>query len=804
MRNAGASIDPPPDPFAAVRPETPVALPADRKAPADPTPGATPPKKKLPRGVTPLPPGVSPEMLIPPAPPPKPAATPGPSSGQPGTLPPPSPPAQPWPMTGTARVRWSMDDPDGQPSIIMVPEPPPGKSRLRRFLVVAGGLALLFLFAYVVPATFMWGKVLPGTHVAGVEIGGLTETEALDRVHARFDGNDQQDLSLLLRGRPLDKFKPAEVGLAIDAQSTVAEAETGFPAPADVLQAFTGEQELPLKISTNHVKLAQRVRKIAKTIDRPAREGRIVYEGTRPRVIPPREGVALDRQATEEAIRRAFVNGPASSAATLTVVTVRPKASQEAFAGFLDDARRAVSGPITLTNGSQRAVLSPAVIAANLVFEPQQNGMVEPKFDARKAVGGVEAGLVGVTQAPRAARFVIENGAPKLVPARAGRGIDDAELTSALTRLIDQGGSRTIPVSLAITRPSLTDAEALKLGVKEKVGEFTTSFSCCAARVTNIQRAARLVDGLVVRPGDTFSLNEAIGAPTVARGFIAAQAIEDDHLVIAMGGGVSQFATTMYNAAYFAGMDDVEHTTHTFHVVRYPPGRDAAVEYPDQDLRWKNGTEHGVLITTASTGTSVTVNLWSTRTYDKIEAETSERTAVTQPETVTDDDPRCLPMGGGPGFTVTVTRVFSKDGEVVRRDKPATVTYEPQRKVVCQDGGSLGAEGSGPRRRPDAKPDIAPTPDPTPLHRSKPDNPTGDQAPEPMSDVPNGNKRLDGSGQNNGGQNKGGQNKNGSPNRYTNGNQNGHGNSRGSQSAMLTAPAARNGTQSGHSGNGRG
>ncbi|RCG32234.1 hypothetical protein DQ384_06965 [Sphaerisporangium album] len=767
MRNAGASIDPPPDPFAAVRPETPVTLPADRQAPKGRQPGATPPKKKLPRGVTPLPPGVSPEIFALPPPSSMPSSS-GPSSGQPGTLPPPAPPAQPWPMTGSARVRWSMDDPDGQPSIIMVPEPPPGRSRLRRLFVIAGGLALLFLFGYVIPATFMWGKVLPGTHVAGVEIGGLTETEALDRVHARFDGNDQQDLALLLRGRPLDKFKPAEVGLAIDAQATVAEAQTGFPTPVDVWQAFTGERELSLRISTNHVKLAQRVRKIAQTIDRPAREGRIVYEGMRPRVIPPREGVALDRQATEEAIKRAFVRPPAS--ATLSVVTVRPKASQEAFSGFLDDARRAVSGPITLTNGSRRATLSPAVIAANLVFEPQQNGMVEPEFDARKAVGGVEAGLVGVTQAPRAAGFVIENGAPKLVPARPGKGIDDAELTSALARLIDQGGSRTIPVSLAVTQPPLTDAEALKLGVKQKVGEFTTYFSCCAARVTNIQRAARLVDGRVVRPGETFSLNEAIGAPAVARGFVAAQAIEDDHLVIAMGGGVSQFATTMYNAAYLAGMDDVEHTTHTFHVMRYPPGRDAAVQYPDQDLRWKNGTEYGVLITTASTGTSVTVELWSTKVYDRIEAETSERTAFTQPDTVTDDDPGCIPMHGGAGFTVTVTRVFTKDGEVVRRDKAQTTTYEPQRKVVCADDAVLTPDGgTGGQRQPNGDVDVGPTSNPSPPDKKPDKKPTGTQSLKPVHDVPNSDRRLDSADRSNG-------KPTGSGNKSQNGNRNGHGN----------------------------
>ncbi|WP_248958129.1 VanW family protein [Sphaerisporangium perillae] len=685
MRNAGASIDPPPDPFAAVRPDSPVALPVDRQYSKDDQDQArgrpSGARKKLPRGVSPLPPGVSPDIF---------ASTPPPGNGGPSspavTLPPPVGPPEPWPMTGSVRVRRPDGEPRAESLAAAETEPAEGRGRLRVPLMVFGAISLLFLLAYGVPATYMWGKVLPGTHVGDVRIGGLNATQAIDRLHRRYDGNDQEAVGLMLDGRRVAVLDPRDAGLTIDVEATVADAETGFPGPFAVWQALTGDRDLPLRVSLNQVKLTERVGKIAKEIDRPAREGAIVYKGTTPELLTPREGVVLDQAATGSAIRRAFVNAPAS--VTLPVAPVRPKATAEEFDKALVTARHAVAEPITLVNGGRRVRLSPKVIAANLTFTADDYGWVRPVFDARKAVAGLETKLVGVAEAPREAGFVIENQVPKLVHARTGKGVDTDRLAEAVGKVITAGGSRTIPVSLAITEPTLSDQEAMQLGVAEKVSEFATSYTCCAARVTNIHKAADLVDGMLVRPGQTFSLNEVIGDPDASRGFVPAQSIEDDRLVVAMGGGLSQFATTMYNAAFLAGMEDVEHTPYPFHVASYPAGRDATLSYPETDLRWRNDTEYGVLIKASYTGTSVTVALWSTQKYDRIDADTSEHSSPTQPETVTDSEPGCLPMQGTPGFTVTVTRVFLKDGKVFKKDRARTTEYAPAPKVICQQARS--------------------------------------------------------------------------------------------------------------------
>ncbi|WP_214409552.1 VanW family protein [Sphaerisporangium fuscum] len=641
-----------------------------------------------------MPPGVSPEIFAPPPRPARPSPRRSANSGKPTSLPPPAPPAEPWPIAESRRARRGAERAKAEATVVITadPEPAAPNTRLRTLLLVAGGFCLLFLLAYGVPATYMWGKVLPGTRVGSVNIGGLSETQAIDRLRQRFDGNDQQVIGLFLNGRRIDTLDPRDAGLTIDAQATVAEAQTGYPSPAAVWQAMTGDRHLPLRLSLNSDKFARRIREIAKQVDRPAAEGKILYEGTVPKVIPPKEGMVLDRPATGEAIKRAFANIPAS--VSLIVTPDHPKAKERAFTDAMETARRAVSSPITLVNGGRSAHLSTKVIAAHLTFEADDHGTVGPRFDAAKAVAGLETRLVGVAAAPREAGFTIENGKPKLVHAHVGKGIDAAALAGAVVKVVTQGGSRTIPVSLAITRPQLTDEGALKLGVHEKVAEFTTYFPCCAPRVTNIRKAAELVDGMLVKPGETFSLNAVVGDPDPERGFVPAQSVEGDRLVVATGGGISQLAGTMYNAVFLAGLQEIDRSPHAFYISRFPAGRDATVAYPDPDLQWRNDTDNGVLIDTSVSDTSVTVALWSTKKYDRIEAETSDRTAVTQPETIYDDTPGCIPMEGGPGFTVTVVRVFYKDGKEFMRDKPRTTVYDPQPKVVCEQRHSASSEAT--------------------------------------------------------------------------------------------------------------
>ncbi len=146
------------------------------------------------------------------------------------------------------------------------------------------------------------------------------------------------------------------------------------------------------------------------------------------------------------------------------------------------------------------------------------------------------------------------------------------------------------------------------------IGEFTTYHDCCESRVTNIQLIADTVDGVIVPAGETWSLNEHVGKRTIAKGYVAAGAIIGGELICCdhpenIGGGTSQFATTLYNAIFFAGLEDVSHRPHSIYFSRYPLGREATLGWTSPDVVFHNDTEHPVTIETSHTGTSITVQL---------------------------------------------------------------------------------------------------------------------------------------------------------------------------------------------------
>jgi vancomycin resistance protein YoaR len=148
------------------------------------------------------------------------------------------------------------------------------------------------------------------------------------------------------------------------------------------------------------------------------------------------------------------------------------------------------------------------------------------------------------------------------------------------------------------------------------IGSFTTYHPACRypCRVTNIQLIADTVDDTVVQPGEIFSVNELVGQRTRTKGYVAAGAIIGGEIVCCdhpanIGGGTSQFATTLYNAAFFAGLEDIYHRPHSIWFSRYPMGREATLGYPGLDVKFRNNTGYALIIDTSHTSTSITVKI---------------------------------------------------------------------------------------------------------------------------------------------------------------------------------------------------
>ena len=245
-----------------------------------------------------------------------------------------------------------------------------------------------------------------------------------------------------------------------------------------------------------------------------------------------------------------------------------------------------------------------------------------------------------------------------------------------------------LPTAAALAGDGAARGRAVDSPSLELVGSLTTRYSPGAPRVTNIKRAAALLDGGVIAPGARFSMNQALGRRTTSRGFVAAPMIVGGRLVDSVGGGISQVATTLYNAAFYAGLDLVEHTPHSLYISRYPAGREATISWGGPELVFRNDWPSPVRMRLTATDTAITVRFYSQRAGRSVRWWTGPRRTYVAPRTVTVVNHRLAPgtrrlvqPAGAPGFTIEYGQSVSQ-GDAVRRRERSRTRYEPQNAIV--------------------------------------------------------------------------------------------------------------------------
>ncbi|MEU4423836.1 VanW family protein [Actinoplanes sp. NPDC024001] len=558
------------------------------------------------------------------------------------------------------------------------PEAPAG--RRGRKLLIAGVTVLVLAAGAGGAVTWAFqGEVPRGVSVLGVDLGGLSRAEASSalRAHLAADQKLAGPVQVAIDGTgKTAAVKPADVGLVVDVEATVDAAERGRP-------ALFGGREVEPVVAVDPDLLDAALRKSAGKFGTTMRKPAVVFDGVTPRAVHPEPGRDLDPARSAEALRTGWLGG---GTVTVPLVEVHPVTTAAEVDELVETvARPAVSAPVTLT--SERGTLSipPAAIAKSLVLTADKAGKIEPRIDDKKLRAAVAPQLAKLEVAARDARFTFAAGKPKIVAGTDGAALDLAAAAPQLLTALKSTSDRTVEAALTKSAPKLTTAELEKLGVKEKVSSFTTKFTggLGSSRSQNIVQAAKQVRGALVLPGKTFSLNKHTGERSYKQGYKDAPVILNGKLVPGVGGGVSQFTTTLFNATYYAGLEDVEHKPHSYYFDRYPAVIESTIFYPDLDFRFKNDSPHGVLIDTAWTSNSITVSVWSTKVWDKVTTEYSPRRNITSPRTITlPDGPSCIATSGINGFTQDAFRLFHRDGKVVKREK-FTWRYDAEPNYIC-------------------------------------------------------------------------------------------------------------------------
>jgi vancomycin resistance protein YoaR len=603
-------------------------------------------------------------------------------------------------------------DPDGDGPDSPVGPPPGGDPtggsrgpwwRRKAVLVPAAALGVLAA-AYGVDLLVSSGDIPRNTVVAGVDIGGLSPAAAAETLERALAPRVAAEHTVVAADVEAT-LSPAAAGIELDVDGTVdAAAEQPLNPWTRVVTLF-GDRRVDPEITGDETALAAQIETVAAQVDRAPVDATIVLENTTPSLVEPADGRVLDREGSSQAITEALGAGGDPATPIELPVEVSPihVDTEEAQRVLDETVTPALAAPVTVTSadGATSAEVPVAAIAAGLAFTPQEDGELAVSIDpaALQAALGDALGVFGTPAED--ARFEVSGGAVSVVPSVDGTGVDPALLAEQLLGVLTDPAPRSVTAELGPVPAAFTTEEAEALGIREEISSFTTNFTSTASG-TNIRVVAEEVDGALIMPGETFSLNTFTGPRGSAQGYVPAAVISGGELSTAVGGGISQFATTMFNAVFFAGLEDVYHKPHSFYISRYPAGREATVYEGVIDLVWKNDTDTGVFVDTRWVPGAITVTFYGTKRYE-IESISSERTNHRQPavqEKV--DDGNCTPQGGIPGFDITVTRVFRDltSGAEIRRESFRT-SYAAEAVITCVPP---PAPAPGPESTPPAPP----------------------------------------------------------------------------------------------------
>ncbi len=560
---------------------------------------------------------------------------------------------------------------------------PPGRAAITRAwadqrnglvaLAVATALLLVVLIA-IGERVVHRDQVLPAVKVAGVNLGGSTEPAALATVTALGDRLRHQTIHARAGEHDL-AFDPAAIGYEVNAAATVRSARRAGRS-ANPLNELTGT--LLRNVRPDHVGLVVRydATKLGALIDgwvgatgKGLIDGGIRFEGTQVAEIRPRSGIGIDRDDAERRIIAALGAG-SSDVGTLRIGPTKPSIDPADVRRAAHHARALLAAPVTVSAGRATMTLTPAQVAPTL--RTQISGSrLHLRVDEAALRAALGAPLTAVETPPTDATFAIDGTRVSVVPAVTGVVVNLAPVSTVIA-----SGRHAVRAPLRTTEPARTTEWATKLNIAELVATYTTNHPCCQPRITNIHRAADAINGTIVEPGATFSLNGALGARTVEKGYVLAPGIGANlEFEDSVGGGVSQLSTTLYNATFFGCYEDVTHTVHALYISRYPMGREATLNYPSIDNKFRNDSRSGVLIRVAYTNTSVTVSYYGNKEGRSCRAE-GPNILETIPITAEYVDDPSLPLGtekkltpGAVGYVVENFRILSRAGVADVRER---------------------------------------------------------------------------------------------------------------------------------------
>ncbi len=553
-------------------------------------------------------------------------------------------------------------------------------------------MALLALLGLLVGLAFAGSprELADGTHVAGIEVGGLTHGQAVARLDAAFE-EVRRDPVTFTAGDGTYAFAANQLGVEPDwrgAVAAAAQAGNGFGPIRGFRRLHTrffGAEVFP-RVAVSDAALEFALDRVAAEVDRAPTSAAVVRRGLAVRIVPETPGRRLDRSAAERTLVHSLGSlDRVDGTVPLNVATTQPPVTQEMLEPAARRARIVLSAPVTIRRAGRQWRLSRQRIAQLLLLP--SDGTKRLAISGPHATSYFDELGERIGRPPVDARFVASGEGIQLVKSRNGTELDVAKTARALLRAATSRTNRVATAVVVPAIPELTTKKALAMGIDRRMGSYKTYNAGTWDRITNLRLGVLALDDTLVPPGGAFSLNDAIGERTVERGFRPAPVIIGTKYEEEVGGGTSQVATTVFNAAWEAGLDITERNPHSLYIDRYQLGRDATVYWPSLDLRFANDTKSWVLVKGFVEPDGIRVSIYGgERRRVQSSAGTREITGAPPVNRVKD---RTLARGttvveeagSSPSRTSVTRTVYGEDGEVLREETWNT-NYRGEARVV--------------------------------------------------------------------------------------------------------------------------
>ncbi len=566
------------------------------------------------------------------------------------------------------------------------------------FVVVAGlflalAISVALLFSYEARTSSV---IHTGVKVAGEDLSGLTLGEAVVRLNQKLDYPTQGRITLT-DGETSWQFQPANLGYTYDILSSANQAfsvgRTGSLSAnlAEQIRAAREGVEIYPAVVYDQRQAFAVLQEISRQVNKPVQEAAIRIDGAEVNVSAGQIGRQVDIAATLRSLE-AYLITLQDGSVPLVVKETKP--------GIMDaqktaDAARAIlNGPLTITAAEGQTdlgpwTIEPADLAKLLRVEKMENGgAAEYALGLdRQALTNYLGGIApSVRRQPENARMMFNDDTGKLElvsSAVIGKTLDVEATVDAVISRVQAGEHQVALVMKDVDPPVKDDTTGASLGITELVAETTSYFwGSAPARVQNIRAAASSFYGVLVAPGEVFSMARYLTDISLENGYAEAIIIVGDQSVKGVGGGVCQVSTTLFRTVFFAGFPIVERYAHAYRVGYYEQmsngapdtdlaGLDATVYVPLVDFKFRNDTPYWILMETYATDHSLTWKFYSTSDGRTVDWTTTGVTNVTPPpEPIYREDPT-LPAGeiiqvdwAVYGATVDVNRTVYRDNQV--------------------------------------------------------------------------------------------------------------------------------------------